>query len=261
MPISTAPAPASSGLRLKAASIHFGASLGIALLASLLVFLIWFPPPFSALAGGSSLFLILVGVDVVMGPALTLVVASPSKPKRELARDMVVIIALQAAAFGYGVYTMALARPALLVFEVDRLRVLSANDFDDSALALAPAGLRRLSWTGPKKIAVIKPSDPTELLQSLSEGLAGVPLAARPKYWRTYESQATALWQRAKPAAALAARYPQLQPKLAEWRSSEGLPIEALRFLPVQARQGVAVALFVEKDARILGFLPVDGDF
>ncbi len=51
----------------------------IAALAAALVFLVWYPSPYSTLAGGTGLFLLIVSVDVVMGPALTAVVASPGK--------------------------------------------------------------------------------------------------------------------------------------------------------------------------------------
>jgi hypothetical protein len=40
--------------------------------------------------------------DVILGPLLTLVVANPAKPRRELARDIGSIIGVQILAAGYG---------------------------------------------------------------------------------------------------------------------------------------------------------------
>lgn len=38
---------------------------------------------------------LVVGIDIVIGPALTLVVAQPTKPRAELIRDLIVIAVLQ----------------------------------------------------------------------------------------------------------------------------------------------------------------------
>jgi hypothetical protein len=247
--------------RLRAAVIHLGVSACIAALAAGFVFLVWYPSSMSALAGGINLFSILVSVDVVMGPALTFVAASPGKPKRELARDLSIIVVLQLAAFCYGLYTMALARPVALVYEVDRFRVITAADIEPALLGEAPAELATLSWTGPKTIAVVKPTEAGELLRSIELGLAGVPLAALPKYWRTYASQAEAAWQRARPLSVLQARYPQTASQLAAISATANLPQSTLRFLPVQARHANAVAILAEPSARIVGYVPVDGDF
>lgn len=247
--------------RFRAASLHLAASAVVAVLASLLVFVVWFPSPFSTLAGGAKLFLILVCVDVIMGPALTFVAASPGKRRTEFIRDLAVILALQLAAFGYGMYSMAMARPVALVFEVDRFRLLTPSDIDPNELALAPGELRDLPWLGLRTLSVVQPSDPNEFLQSIDLGLSGVPLAALPKHWRSYESRAGQAWQRAKPVSLLIEKYPQTASQLASIATAAKVPQSALRFLPVQARHATAVALLVEPSAQIVGYLPLDGDF
>ena len=51
-----------------------------------------------------SLFLV-VGIDVVLGPLLTLIVFHPKK--KSLIWDLAVIVAVQLGALGYGVWVMA----------------------------------------------------------------------------------------------------------------------------------------------------------
>lgn len=46
-----------------------GVSLG---LAATLVFAVWYPYPYREISGGRSLFEMVVAIDVVMGPLLTL---------------------------------------------------------------------------------------------------------------------------------------------------------------------------------------------
>ena len=74
--------------RLKAAGIHLGLSLVVALLAAGLVFGLWYPMPFREISGGRELFLLIVAVDVVIGPVITLAVFDRRKRWRELRRDL-----------------------------------------------------------------------------------------------------------------------------------------------------------------------------
>ncbi len=247
--------------RLRAASLHLLASALIAALAAALVFLVWYPSPYSTLAGGTSLFLLIVSVDVVMGPALTAVAASPGKGRAELTRDLAVIVVLQLAAFGYGLYTMAMARPVALAFEIDRFRVVTAADIEPASLAEAPAALRELPWTGPRLIAAVKPSDPAEKMKALELGLAGFDLSLQPKYWREYGPLADTAWQAARPVPALLAKYPQAADQVARMAEEAGQPPQALRFLPLMSRSESWVTLMAEPGARVVGYVPLDGFF
>lgn len=248
-------------IRVKAAGIHLLASGCVAALAAALVFLLWYPPPLAAMAGGASLFLLLVSVDVILGPALTAVVASPGKGRAELVRDLAVIVIVQLSAFGYGLYAMALARPVLLAFEVDRLRVVAAADIEPTALADAPPAFRYLSWTGPRMAAAIKPTDPAEQMRSVQLGLAGLDLAMQPKQWREYAPYADEVWRAARPVSVLLAKYPQLASDVAAAAQSADQPPQALRFLPLMSRRASWVSLIAAPGARVVGHLPVDGYF
>jgi hypothetical protein len=46
---------------------------------------------------------------------------------------VLVIALVQVAALAYGVYVMSLARPVVTIFEVDRMRVISAAEIDPKA--------------------------------------------------------------------------------------------------------------------------------
>ena len=247
--------------RLRAAGIHLAISALVAGLASLLLFQVWYPAPFATIAGGTHLFLLLVSVDVVMGPALTAVVVSPGKRPRELVRDLAVIVVLQLAAFGYGLYSMALARPVVLAFEIDLLRLVTAADLEASGLKDAPPDLRELSWRGPRLLAVVKPTDPAEQFRSVELGLAGVPLAMLPRYWRDYSQHADAAWRAARPVDALTRRYPQAAAPLARIAADAGQPMRELRFMPLVSRQTSWVSVMAMPGARVVGHLPLDGFF
>jgi hypothetical protein len=248
-----------SNRRLNACAWHLLASLLLAIAASALVFGVWYPSPYAQVAGGTTLFFILISVDVVMGPALTAVAANPAKPLAAFRRDLAVIVVLQLAALGYGLYTMALARPVHLVFEVDRFRVVVAADIDPTLLPEAPPSLRALPWFGPGLIAAVKPTDPAEQVKSIELGMAGIDLAMVPRNWRDYASQAPAVWAAARPVSVLQARYPALAPELQAIAGRAGQPVEALRFLPLVSRHASWATVLAEPGARVVGHLAVEG--
>lgn len=245
--------------RFRAALIHLIASATIALLAALIVFAVWYPPPYSAIAGGLSLFGLLVSIDVVLGPALTAVIASPGKPWHELRRDVMAIALVQTVAFGYGMYTIALARPVYMVFEVDRLTVVSAADVDAAELPRAPAAFRKLPWTGPRLIAARRSVNSEEMMRSLSISLSGVDISMQPDHWIDYATSREAVLKAAHPVQGLVQRYPEVAADVRMFAHQAGVPTEELRFLPLTARHAVWTALLAGPDARIVGYLPVDG--
>lgn len=120
---------------LAATAIHLLLSAAVALVCAVVVFALWYPPPFDELAKGRQLFLLVVAVDVVCGPLLTLIVFNPRKPRAELRRDLSVVVALQLAALTYGLVNVANARPIWLAFEGDRFRVVSVPDVNRRQLA------------------------------------------------------------------------------------------------------------------------------
>ena len=67
--------------KFKTAGIHLGLSLGLAVLAALLVFYIWYPYPYREISGGRELFLLVVAVDVILGPLITLSVSNHREVK------------------------------------------------------------------------------------------------------------------------------------------------------------------------------------
>lgn len=247
--------------RIRASGLHFFISASIALLSSLIVFLLWYPSPYATFAGGLGLFGMLVGIDVVLGPFLTAIVAGPSKSSTELRRDIGWIVLVQLLAFGYGMYTIAMARPVHLVFEVDRFRVVSAADVDPTQLVNAPTPYRQLPWTGPTLIAARKSENPKEMERALDLGIQGLDIAMLPERWVDYASHATAVLTKARPVKLLVEKFPQVADEVQIAANSHGVKLEALYFLPLDSRKVSGTVLVAAPDARIVGYLTVDGFF
>ena len=95
--------------RLKAFAYHLGISVFIALVSLYIVFMVWHPAPLAKAVGVTYIFIMMLAIDAVLGPLLTLIIAK--KDKKSLKFDLSVIIALQVAAFSYGIYNIAISRP------------------------------------------------------------------------------------------------------------------------------------------------------
>ena len=242
--------------RLRAALIHLICSGLVAALAAALVFWLWYPWPFSVLAGGIGLFVLITGVDVVMGPCLTLVVFDARKPRRELLRDVSVVVLLQLAALGYGLFVMFSARPVVLALETDRFRVVSAIEVASDELAQAPASLSQLSLTGPVVVQTEAP-DGQERIEAAIAALGGVDLGMRPKYWRVWDKDARqAALSRAQPLDGLQKRHADRAAELAAAVARTGKPDVGLRYLPLLSRHGDWVVLLDAATGDVAGFAP-----
>jgi hypothetical protein len=146
--------PSFWGDRLKASVVHLGLSLCVAAMAALLVFGIWYPYPYREISGGRELFLLVIAVDVILGPLVTLAVFNRIKPAVVLRRDLAAIGFLQLAALAYGLWTVVVARPVHMVFEYDRFRIVHAIDIAPELLPKSPADVIALPLTGPTLLSL-----------------------------------------------------------------------------------------------------------
>lgn len=249
--------------RLRAASkagiAHLAISALVALAAALLVFLVWYPYPYAQLTGGKELFFIVISVDVVCGPLLTLIVFSPHKPRGELVRDIGLIALLQIGALAYGLHSVAIARPVYLAFEGDRFRIAMRPDIDLAKLSEAPPELQKLGLTGPKTIgaALAKSTDP-DFPQSIQQSLAGLHPSFRPSRWKSYDSVRAEVVVAALPLVKLKERYANRKQLIDDFIREQD--DKSLGYLPLLAgRHSDWVVVVSLKDGEPRGFLPLDG--
>lgn len=245
--------------RLKAALIHLGLSCVVALLASAVIFLLWFPSPYHLVAGGLELFLLIVSCDVVLGPLLTLVAFNVSKPRKELMRDIGIIAAVQLAALCFGVWTMFGARPVFMVHNVDRFSVVTAADLDEADLAQATKEeYKTRSLTGPRLVGTRLPSTGDEQLKLVESAIGGKDIHLLPKYYRRYDESRQDVLRRAKRVDELRRRFPLLQMQIDDALKQHGLSSDQALFLPVLARMNVWTAIIDPNTLQPVAFLPID---
>ena len=218
----------------------------------------WYPYPYRELSGGRELFALVVAVDVVLGPLITLVIFNPAKTRRHLVMDFTVIGLLQVAALAYGLWTVFVARPVHLVFEYHRMAVVHAIDVDSDLLAKAPPSLQTLPVTGPTVIALRPFKNPAEQFDATTAALKGFPLAARSDLWQAYEPARADVLKEAKPVAELRARFSNQAAQIDRAIAATGKPVTDLRYLPLLSRKTAWTVLLDTTTAEPLGYLPLD---
>ncbi len=215
--------------RLKAFLFHLSASAVIALAVLWVVFLLWYPEPLHVAVGVTHIFLILLLIDVVLGPTLTLIVYKPKK--KSLIFDMSVILLLQVSALGYGLLTVAEGRPVWLVFNIDRFDLVRDLDIDSRSIEDAEMQYRTPPWFGPAWVAAMEPADAETRSAIMLEAFSGGPdLPQRPNLYHPLNVQSAEIRERTRSLDMLEAfndaeRVSQI---LAQWPDADGwLPMNS----------------------------------
>lgn len=148
--------------RWSAFAFHLAASLAVFVLLASIALFWFFPGGLFQAAGGWEGLKIIVAVDLVLGPCLTLIVFNLRKPRSELVRDLSLIALVQVLALGAGVWLVANARPLAVVQVFDTFHVLTREDYRQ--LGVAEVELEQLSGWTPKYFYVEVPENAVEFV-------------------------------------------------------------------------------------------------
>jgi len=241
--------------RWRASGLHLAISAAVAAGSLALILGLWFPGPLFEAAGGLGLLYLLVGVDVVLGPLLTMIVFKPGKPGLKL--DVAVIGTLQVAALAYGFSVVALVRPAFVVFVVDRFELVSAVDLKPEDLAAARyEEFRSLPWTGPRLAAADVPTDPGERQRLIQLALTGIDVQNFPRYYVPYAERTKQVLAHAVTIERLRVTDPDTARAVDAWLASSGTKPDSVRALLLRTRFAWIAVLVDPVTAQPVTYLP-----
>ena len=176
---------------------HLFISCLIALLVIGLVFFIWYPSPLATAVGVTHIFLMLLVIDVILGPLLGLLVYKDGK--KTLKFDLSVIILVQITALGYGVFSIEQGRPAWLVYNIDRFELVRKNELVDTNIQHAQPQLQKPSWFKPQYVATEFAKDTQQRNDEMfAEVFSGISIAQRPERYVEITQAKNQIQQRAK---------------------------------------------------------------
>jgi hypothetical protein len=183
--------------RFKAFGLHVFGSTCLFVLALGCLYFGWYRWPGWYLSGALTIVLMMAGIDVVLGPLLTLIIANPGKPRRVLARDISMIVVVQLVAAGYGITTLWHGRPLYYTYSERFLEMVQATDLSNEEIALGQKLNPALAphwYSLPRWIYAPLPKDEKlsgQIMQSATQG--GDDVIQMPRYYGPWEEGSSEL--------------------------------------------------------------------
>ena len=167
--------------RIKFFIKHLSASFIVAALVLGWIFTVWYPAPLAKATGVTHIVLIILAIDVIIGPILGFIVYKAHK--KSLKFDLMVIVLLQLFALGYGVYSVSEGRPVWTVFNGNRFELIRNNELIDiNTDSRINNEYYHPSLLGPRYVAVKIAEDSLEREQNMFDEVMGdISLAQRPE--------------------------------------------------------------------------------
>lgn len=187
--------------RFQAFFIHLLISVVVVGIFLAVTFLVWYPTPYFGVDGAHQVLFVLAGVDVVLGPLLTLVVFKAGKPRLKL--DLSIIAAIQISAFVYGAAIIVDERPAFVAFFDGRFTTIPASGVN--ADKIASDELSVSVFKRPQLVNVKLPNDEEAALAIIQEVFnGGTPMELRVELYEPYDNVAMDVLSTGRPVSTLA---------------------------------------------------------
>lgn len=221
------------------------------LLVFAVIRLLWYPGAYFAISGVGKLFLILVAVNLIVGPGLSTLVYKPGK--KGLKADIGLLAAVEIAAVILAVSLIYSRQPFYTVLAVDRFESVSRAEIDTTQIAYA--SLHTRPGHEPRLVYAELPQDAEGLAQLTDETVfqGKKDIDRRPEFWKPYATGIPVLKAAARPLQRLLDGDERRAAKVRRWLSARSANREDFVYLPLRGNKGDA-AMILHAD---IGY-PVD---
>jgi hypothetical protein len=237
--------------RLRASSIHLLLCVVIAFVLLLLFWFVWYPAPLFKAVGGQEIFWMLLGIDVVLGPLLTLIVFKTGK--KTLKFDLAFIGAVQIAALIYGVFTLLSGRPVYIAALGHRFDLIQASEIVPEQSG--DSGVSLPKW-GPKWVGIKPATDKKERENMMLSGLAGADYGHFPKYHQPIENMRDEILANTQTISDLKKFNSGKDAEIDAWLSSRNLTADDVRYQGLKARSESFSVILDAKTAQVIAIAP-----
>ncbi len=226
--------------RLKAFGLHLAGSATALTLVLGTLYLGWYRWPGWYLCDVKYVVIVLMGVDLALGPSLTLVIASPRKPRRVLARDVSIIVAVQLFALSYGSINLWNGRPLYYALTENVLQVVQAYDLNPDEVALAEkldVPLRPHWYSRPRWIWAPTPPDSTSADPAAnSQDTVKIDPIEVPRLYQPWQAGLADLRVQLRPVSEAAGFWQKDVLRLKQHMQAEGIPTDQANSITLTGR-------------------------
>jgi hypothetical protein len=241
--------------RLKLFSLHLLSSATVLTVILGSLYLGWYRWPGWYLTDVTRVILVMVCVDVVLGPTLTLIIANKKKPQRELARDIGIIVVVQLCALSYGSVSLWNGRPLYYAYSEGVLQLVQAYDIDAAEAKLGREQNPTLApnWNSlPRWVWAPLPQDPEATRKIVTAAITGGDdVISMPKYFKPWEEGLTSLRGQLKKVDDVAYFAKSEKKTLKDKMKAAGMADDQLNTMPLTARGHPVLAVFDPKSLQI----------
>jgi hypothetical protein len=203
--------------------------------------------------------LVMICVDVVLGPTLTLIIANQKKSRRELARDIGIIVAVQLCALVYGSVQLWNGRPLYYAFSENILQLVQAYDIDADEAKLGREQNPALAphwYSLPRWIWAPLPQDAETSQRIVAAAVSGGDdVISMPRYFKRWEDGVPSLRGQLKRVDDVAYFGKAEKKTLKERMKAAGLPDDQLDTMPLTGRGHPVLAVFDPASLKITAVL------
>ncbi len=249
--------------RFKAFGVHLlCSSVALTLILGAL-YLGWYRWPGWYLADVTHVIVVMAGVDVVLGPLMTLIIANANKPRRELVRDIAMIAVVQLTALGYGTTALWNGRPLYYAFSVNCLQVVQAYDIDAAAAGAARRQNLTLAphwYSLPRWIWAPFPKDSAQadkIFQSLLQG--GYDIIGLPQYYKSWQEGLPELRTQLQKVSDIRFFSPAQKSQLRQRMQAAGLDADQPNAIALTGRGSSLLAVMDTRSLRLLAIIRAGG--
>jgi hypothetical protein len=199
--------------------------------------------------------LVMICVDVVLGPTLTFIIANQKKSRRELTRDIGIIVAVQLCALTYGSAQLWSGRPLYYAYSEGVLQLVQAYDIDPNETKQGREqnpGLAPHWYNLPRWIWAPLPQD-AETSQKIvaSAVIGGDDVTSMPRYFKPWEDGLPSLRTQLKKVDDVAYFAPSEKKRLKEQMQAARLPVDQSDSMPLTGRGRPLLAVFDPTNLKI----------
>jgi hypothetical protein len=242
--------------RLKAFSLHLLSSATVLTLILGGLYFGWYRWPGWYLTDVTTVVFVMVCVDVVLGPTLTLIIANKTKARRVLARDIGIIVAVQLCALTYGSVSLWNGRPLYYAFSENILQLVQAYDIDANEAKLGREQNPSLAphwYSLPRWIWAPLPQNAVEAKKIVASTITGGDdVISMPRYFKRWEEGLPSLRSRLKRVDDVAYFAKSQKTTLKEKMRAAGMADDRLNTMPLTGRGHPLLAVVDPASLKII---------
>jgi len=240
--------------KFKASIIHLSISAVIIGIFYLFVLNVWYPSPYFQVSGLLGIMLMLVAIDLVLGPLLTFIVFKPNKSSLKF--DLSVIVMIQIIALGYGAIAVYEGHPVYIAYTVDRFTLVSVNEVDPQKALYDK--FKVSTFEKPIIVYAKPPEEQEERNKLLFDSLEGKgDLENHAKYYEPIDQYTDKILERSVAVDKILA-FPNSKKELESFLKKQGKEAKEFAFLPLMGKAKVMLWVLDRKDGKPVGVLDID---